>query len=80
MKDAFIYTQKSLSLANSKEKGNTDKDLDNLMRICSSEGTKLGLTDNGGIYTIIAVYIVPLLEINCEYLLFIPSKLPVIHA
>lgn len=44
MKDAFIYTQKSLSLAKNKEKGNTEKDHDNLMRICSFEGTRLGLT------------------------------------
>lgn len=49
MKDAFIYTQKSLSLAKSKEKGNTDKDHDDLMRICSFEGTKLRLTNSGGI-------------------------------
>lgn len=49
MKDAFIYTQKSLSLTKNKEKGYTEKDHDNLMRIFSFEGTKLGWTASGGI-------------------------------
>lgn len=49
MKDASIHTQKSLLLAKSKEKGNTEKNHDNFMRICSFERTKLGLMDSGGI-------------------------------
>lgn len=80
MKDAFIYTQKSLSSAKSREKGNTEKDHDNLMRICSFEGDKAGADRQWWYYTITAVYIVPLLEINREYLLSVPSKLPALHA
>lgn len=48
MKDAFIYTQKSLSLTKNKGKGYTEEDHDNLMLICSFEGTKLGLTASAG--------------------------------
>lgn len=49
MKDAFIYTQKPLSLSKNTGTGYTEEDHDNLMMICSFKGRKLGLTATAGI-------------------------------
>lgn len=82
MKDASIYTQKSLSLAKSKEKGNITREwqFNEDLFLIKNKGEEGGAEAQKWDAGFTTVYIITLLGINSEYLPSPPSKLPILQA